>query len=380
MTRIALLMLVGDPPKYLGLIFGVMFAALLMTQQMAIFVNLMRRTASVIYDVQEAQIWVMDPRVRYLEEVEPLADTAVQRVRGVEGVAWAAPLMKGSGVIRTPGGVLQQVVLLGIDDATLTGGPRQMLAGSLESLGMEDAVIMDRAGYAYIWPGEPLEIGRRVEINDREAVLVGICEASPPFNTFPILYTRYSLARAFSPPTRNQLSFVLARAEEGECVDGLAERIGQRTGLAAVTSGQFAWQTIEHYLTRTGIPINFGITVLLGFLVGAAIVGQTLYLFVVENIRQLAALKAMGVTGSRLAGMVLLQGAVVGGIGYGLGFGAAALFFELTGRTSEAFRGFFLPWEVGVIAGVAIGLIILLATLASMRRVLRVDPALVFRG
>ena len=39
-------------------------------------------------------------------------------------------------------------------------------------------------------------------------------------------------------------------------------------------------------MEKTGIPINFGITVVLGFIVGTAIAGQTFYLFTVENLKQ----------------------------------------------------------------------------------------------
>ena len=53
MSWIALKMLTGDRSKYFGIIFGVAFAALLMAQQMAIFVGIMLRTTSQIRDVQE---------------------------------------------------------------------------------------------------------------------------------------------------------------------------------------------------------------------------------------------------------------------------------------------------------------------------------------
>ena len=79
-------------------------------------------------------------------------------------------------------------------------------------------------------------------------------------------------------------------------------------------------------MKRTGIPINFGITVVLGFVVGCAIAGQTFYLFTIENLKQFGSLKAMGVSNLRLVGMILLQALVVGVIGYGLGVGGAALF------------------------------------------------------
>ena len=69
MRSIAIKMLLGDRAKYLGLVFGVTFATLLMAQQVSIFIGVMARTASAIYAVSEADIWVMDQRVRYIEEV-----------------------------------------------------------------------------------------------------------------------------------------------------------------------------------------------------------------------------------------------------------------------------------------------------------------------
>jgi putative ABC transport system permease protein len=61
----------------------------------------------------------------------------------------------------------------------------------------------------------------------------------------------------------------------------------------ALSNQSFAWMTSSYYLRRTGIPINFGTTVLLGFIIGAAITGHTFYLFTVGNIKQFGALKAM---------------------------------------------------------------------------------------
>jgi putative ABC transport system ATP-binding protein len=101
MLGVALKMLFGDRAKYLGLVFGVAFATLLITQQGAVFVSLMARTASVIVDAQEADIWVMDPAVEYLDGGRALRDGQLQRVRGVPGIAWAVPLFKTGASVRT---------------------------------------------------------------------------------------------------------------------------------------------------------------------------------------------------------------------------------------------------------------------------------------
>src|SRR5262249_14354273 len=145
---------------------------------------------------------------------------------------------------------------------------------------------------------------------------------------------------------RNTLSFVLAKAEPGVSPRELCNRIASQTGLRARTWRDFAWDAVTYYLRRTGIPVNFGITIALGFLVGAAIAGQTFYLFVVENLRQFGALKAIGVSNFSIIAMVMIQAVVVGLIGFGIGSGLSAAFFEFTSHNFVHLRGFFMPWQV----------------------------------
>jgi putative ABC transport system permease protein len=270
MDLVALKMLLGDRAKYFGLIFGLAFSTMLMSNQVSIFTGLMERTASQILDAREADIWVMDPRVEYVDEIEPMTDSQLGRVRGVDGVGWAVPFYKGLTVAHTRDGQLQQVILLGVDDATLIGvAPRKVL-GSVENLKQPDAMIIDRAGFEFLWPGEKLALGKAIEINDHRAVIVGIVDASAPFTTFPVVYTKYSSAMNYIGRMRKQMSFILVHAQPGAEPLALARRITDETGLKALTWQEFSFATINHYLKRTGIPVKFGITVALGFIVGAA--------------------------------------------------------------------------------------------------------------
>jgi putative ABC transport system permease protein len=378
MYWVAWKMLTGDRAKYFGLIFGIAFASMLMAQQMSIFCSLMLRTASQVLDIDDAPIWVMNDKMQNADEIQPLTENDYLRVRGVAGVAWAVQLYKGQLRARTSDGSHRTVVLMGVDDATLVGAPRHFLAGSLADLRRPDAIVVDEAGYSYLWPGQPPRPGHIVEINDRRAVLVGICRAKAPFQTFPVLFTRYSQARRFAPSERNVLSFVLARPEAGSNVEEVCARITEQTGLRAMPRDKFVWKIIGYYLATTGIPVNFGITVFLGFVVGTAVSGQTFYLFVLENTKHFGSLKAMGVSDRRILGMVLLQAAVVGSIGYGLGMGLASGFFAVT-RNMQYLRGFFMPWQVMAGTAVAVAAIVFLASLLSIRRVWKLEPAIVFR-
>ena len=385
MTWIALKMLTGDRSKYFGIVFGVTFASLLIAHQVSIFISIMARTTGQIRDVQEADVWVMDPNVRYMDETIGLSETDLQRVRGVDGVAWAVRFYKGNVRARlaegnTPGakGDFRNVIMLGVDDDTLIGAPREMILGSLADIKKPDAVIIDETCFFYLWPDEPLRVGMELEMNDHRAVVVGICKASPAFQSLGIVYTLYSRAMLFAPPERRLLSFILAKPAPGVSNEELARRIKESTNLKALTSEQFTWSTIVFYLQNTGIPVNFGITVLLGFIVGVAIAGQTFYLFTLENLKQFGALKAMGVSNLRIVGMILTQACVVGILGYGIGMGLAAAFFEST-KDQMALKGFHMYWQVMAGTAVAVFFIVILASFLSIRRVLVLEPAIVFR-
>ena len=386
MSFVALKMLVGDRAKYLGIILGITFASLLITQQSAIFVGLMTRTYGAIADLGQPDIWVMDPKVQFVDDIKPMQDTKLLRVRGVEGVDWAVPLYKGLLKARLADGNFQSVNVIGLDDATLIGGPPEMVEGEIADLRRADGVIVDVVGATDklakppVVPGgpkTPLAIGDVLEINDHRAIVVGISRNTRTFQSQPIVYTTYLRALTIAPQERLLLSFVLVKAKPGQDLQELCARITRTTGLAAYTREGFEELTMNYFMKETGIPINFGIAVVLGFIVGTAVAGQTFYNFTLDSIRQFGALKAMGVGNGTLLRMILLQAVTVGLIGYGLGVGAAAAIGVAIRNTELAFR---MPWQLLLVSGGAVALICVLSALLSIWKVVRLEPAIVFKG
>lgn len=378
MYRIAIKMLVGDAFKFPALVFAVASCAFLISQQVSIFVGLMDRTTSQIKDVG-APIWVMHPSVRYVDELRPLPEGDVDRVRSVAGVAWAVRLIKSTTRASGPDGSFRAAVLMGFDDATLVGAPPRMLVGSVADLSAPDAVIVDDQGFRSLLPGVPLRTGDVVELNERRARIVGVCRSSPPFATLPVIYTRYSSALRFVGRERNAMTFVLAAPAPGYSVEDACRAIAGATALKALPARAFAWDTIRFYIANTGIPVNFGITVAVGIIVGVVIIGQTFLLFVFENIKAFAALKAMGTAGRTLVRMVVLQSAVVGVLGLSIGLGACAVFFWSTADIPKL-RNFILHGEVAGGTAALMMLIAVSASLVAVRRLSRIEPAVVFRA
>lgn len=381
MNWVALQMLTGDKSKYFGLVFTIAFSSFLIAQQVSIFVGLMNRTRAQILDVTDSDIWVMDPATQYFDEVYALKDTDVDRVRGVPGVRWAERFFKDSPRAKAADGKFRVVTMLGVDDATLAGAPEKakMLLGSVENLREPDAVLIDRAGYHFFFPGQPLALGKTFELNDHRAKVVGIVDASTPFTSSPIFYARYSDAIQFVGQERKQMSFVLVKAADPKDIPALCKRIQAATGLQAISSVDFGWMTIRYYIRNTGVPIPFGLTVMVALLVGTVVSGQTFYMFTIENLKQFGALKAIGTTNGRLVGMILLQALLVGLIGYGLGMGMTASFLKIT-ASRDATRGIVLLWQTMAATGALVFFISLVASVLSIRKVLVLEPAIVFRG
>ncbi|HEY1785104.1 MAG TPA: ABC transporter permease [Pirellulales bacterium] len=380
MNWVALKMLTGNKGKYIGIILGVAFAALLISQQASIFCGMMLLTTSQIKDIDGADIWVMDPNVRFVDDVKPISENELYRVRGVEGVGWAVRLYKGLTRARMRTGKFQQVILIGLDDATLVGAPQpdKIVMGNIADLRRPDAVFIDEDGYQLLWPDEPLELGRTFEMNDHLATVVGVFRARRTFQTMPVICTRYSQSTLFVPRQRKVLTFVLAQPSPGFDSAAVCRQIKAQTGLEAQTRAQFCWTTMLFYLRETGIPANFGITVALGFIIGMAIAGQTFYLFTVENLKQFGTLKAMGASNSTLIWMIVLQAIVVASIGYCLGVGAAVGSGHFIDTQSKL--AFYMPWQVMAVTGAAVMTIALLSSVVSARRVLVLEPAIVFQG
>ena len=215
MGWIAIRMLTGDRVKFIGLLFGIGFSTLLITQQLTIFVNLLFRGGTAVEAVSTANVWVMDPVSRTPDLASPMPDTALDRVRGVPGVAWAVPLIRANAVVKTAEGDLEGVSVIGVDDATLIGLPRTMIHGSPDALADPDAVFVDGVGSDRLFEPGANPVGTRLELNDQRAIVRGVVDVNPTFTSTVVLYTRYSNALKFVPGTRNRLTFVIARAADG---------------------------------------------------------------------------------------------------------------------------------------------------------------------
>jgi putative ABC transport system permease protein len=267
------------------------------------------------------------------------------------------------------------VNLVGISRSTMVGRPPEMLRGTLDDLRSADAVIVEDSARGKL---ENPEIGSVLKLNDRRAVVVGFARAKTGFDSPAIIYTTYENAISYVPLGRHKLSYVLVGVKEGSALSQVQRAISGLPGLGAYTPDEMRWRTVKFIMSETGIGINFGITVFLGFIVGLVVSAAIFYQFTVDNLRNFAVLKAMGARRRTLVGMILLQACVVGVIGFGIGVGGAGL-FSLMGRKPGAELAVYFPWQLMFFALFAMILCVSIGSLLSLSRVLRLEPAVVFK-
>ena len=77
--------------------------------------------------------------------------------------------------------------------------------------------------------------------------------------------------------------------------------------------------------------------------------------------------------------MVATQSALVALIGYGIGLILAVMFIVLGAANSDAFKGFYMPWQIPLITAGLVIIILFLTGMLAIRSVLKTDPAEVFR-
>ena len=394
MFRVAVEMLMGDKTKYIGLLFGIIFTAFLVTFALSYFAGFMTRGFALVSENPTADIWVMDNAVHSTEATINMPNSAMGLVRSVSGVSYATPLYITDITARYPNGHFQSFQLIGVDDATLSGAPLLSTALKQNALRLPQSVIVDSGGtngklqtplrQKDMWsyngphlhvPTRKLRFGDELLVDDRRVFVAGISHTLGRFPPRPLMYTTASNFIRLTPAQNRRITFIMLRAQKNVSPEVLAQRIHKQTGLKAITSSQFKKETVMWYLINSedvGDMVNM---IILAMLVGFGVTGVMLYMFTYENLKQYAVLKAMGASNIQLTNMVFTQALIGVIIGSGIGIGMAGLIGEAVSSSDFPFR---MMWFAPVIGFLGVLIVSITAAIISVRPVLKLEPGVVF--
>ncbi len=377
MIALAIQMLRHDGPKFLTMVLAVALAAFLTQNQASFLVAFLGMTGSQIRDVREADLWVMEPDTECFDQSKPLKETAVQTVRGFPGVEWALPFLKVDTNARTESGKLSTITLIGVPEESRVGEPI-MKIGNATDIYQRDSAVIDPGGMSLLYPGQDFRPGMKIRVHDEWLTLRGISKASPPFTGFPIVHVSHATAMRLNRAETRNTTFVVAKLKAGADAAKVTGEIERSTGWKALTREQFEAASWKFYSDQ-GVPNLFYITITVGLIVGIAFTGQTFLMFVKENARAFTVLKVLGFTHPQLAVMMFAQAGLVVALGLSIGTAMVVATTELA-KALPFFRGLYLPWEVTLICCSIIGFVTVMAAGLSFSKVLKLQPADVFRA
>jgi putative ABC transport system permease protein len=297
-------------------------------------------------------------------------------VRSMDEVSYAVPLFIGGALIKLQSGDYQSVTVVGLDDDSLFGRP-DLEQGSILNIYNDNTVLaVDDAEFPKL---ENAKIGTSFELNDHRCTIVGIAKvAVNGLNGVPTLYTTYNRAIEYIPSTRFTLSYVLAQPKGAAAVAGIKQKVA-KLGYVALTKDEFNKSIADYYTYKTGVGTNILLMVVIAFIVGLSISGQTFYTFILENLEKFGALKAIGAKGRELIYMILFMATFTALTGYGLGVGFVTLMIMIARSRLPNYAATITYWNLGL----AFGMVVLIAGISSyigVRKVLKIEPFDIFRG
>ncbi len=374
MILIALKMLIGNRAGFMGMVFGIFLAVLLISQQSAIYLGLVSRSYRITKNISLPEIWVIDPATKGEDLIRPMPKDTLQFIKSIPGIEWAVPINYLLLPLKLASGKYQIAEVYGVDDKTLIGLPK-LIEGAVDNLHREGGVIIDSNSaknlLAKTLPDGtkiPLKVGDELELNGIHAFIAGISNITPGFFPQPIIFATYSQVQQFSGSSRIQ--YIAAKVRNQEDVTSIINQINSNKNILGLTKTQLENRISDHFL-KTGILINYGISVLLGMIIGFSIAGQIFYIMTLENLGYYALIKSLGGTDKMIFKMILAQAFIVGLIGYILGTAVTMLWGFAIKDTTLTFE---FPLALLVFTGTIAFLLCVCISFLSIKKVFKVDP------
>jgi putative ABC transport system permease protein len=366
--------LVHDKIRFAVTVTGIVFAVVLLVVELGLFIGFTTTTSNLI-DHSGADLWISARNVPFIEQGTPFTERKLSTVLATPGVAAASKYVIRFAEWKRPDGAQDSVLIVGFDPQTRLGAPWNITAGRVDDLRAPDAVFIDEIYGARLGADR---IGQVVEIQGRRARIAGYTQGIRAFTTSPYVFTRFKAAQDYTVLREDETVYLLVKAEPGMDVEALRRRLAARlASVDVMTTAEFSQRTRMFWMFTTGAGLAVLLAAVLGLVVGVVIVAQTIYATTMDHIREYATLKAMGASNWYLYKVIVQQAVISALIGYALGIVIAVLVIR---GSKESGAAILLPPSM-VVAMLGLTLVMCVsAAMFSIRKVTRLDPALVFKG
>jgi putative ABC transport system permease protein len=357
--------------KFVGTLLGVVFAAMLANFQLGTMFGLLAKNTSFV-DNANADLWIVPPATTFAQPGQRQRTSLLDQARIVPGVSRASALIMVGTSIAKPGGGSEAITLVGVDLDTMLGGPFNMVAGHADVLHAPDTVIMEDAQRER-FGGLNLESVR--EIGGQRVRVGGFTWGLLPFGP-AYAFADLDLAREIGKVPTDELSFVLVDVADGADIAAVAAELQRQIPTATVIARDAFHDLIVSTLLSQQLGITFGVSTLFGLVIGFVIVLLSMYSSVIDNLRELGTLKAIGYTNLDLMRMLVVQAMVYAVLGSIVGLGLVAGAAE---GIRSANLSLVIPLPLVLATPPAMMILCVLASFLAFYRAARLEPGMVFR-
>jgi putative ABC transport system permease protein len=374
MASLALRNLSHDKVRLGVTLVGIIFSVVLTSIQLGLFFGFVRATADLI-DHSHADLWILSRGVTHVETGVPFSEQKLYQALTVPGVERAEKHLVGFGNWKKPNGAEEGILLVGFNLDSPLGGPWNLVAGSVQDLKEPDAVIVDELYRAKLGI---THLGQIVEIRGHRARIAGFTRGIRTFTTSPAVFTSFKNAQNFAGLREDQTMYLLVKTRPGADLAAVKrELLARVSDVDVYTRDEFSRRQAAYWMFGTGAGVTVLIAAALGLLVGVVVVAQTIYASTMDHLREYGTLKAMGASNAYIIRVIVKQAAISGVVGYVLGMGISLM---VSHGSLQGTTAIILPWPlVGSLLGLTL-LMCVSASLVSINKVMRIDPALVFRS
>jgi len=373
MWALARKILLHDRVKFAVAAAGVSISVLLVLVQIGLYFGFMEN-ASTLIDNGKADLWVAGRGNDNFDFASPIDERLYYKVAETPGVARAERMILAFGQFKLPEGGTQGVQVVGVEPTAQLIGPWNVVQGDARHVRDADGIVVDRTEFA------KLKIDRleaRREINGSRARVVGLTDGIRSFTTSPFVFTNLGSARAYTRLGANDLTYILVRAAPGVPLGVLKERIERIENVDAYTTAEISARTRDYWSKRTGVGAGFFMTAVMGVIVGLVVVGQILYNGTLEHIKEYGTLKAMGAKNGAIVRVILYQALISAVVGF-----VAGGVMAVGARSGMAAANLKVALSPELLAATAVltAVMCTFAAVLSILKVLRLDPAVVFKS
>jgi putative ABC transport system permease protein len=363
---------------------GVTFAAVLMFMQLG-FLEAVKASATVIYDVLDFDICLRSRDYDRFSDARSFDRGRLNEAQEVAGVETSVPFWVGVLSWRNPQtGEPRAILALGVPNDEKTFREAALQVPVNYALDYPQAMLVDTLTRREFGPANgrsfgSADIGRRVEINDKELSIAGLYRCGSGLSAGGGVIMNYrDFLRCQPLFPSDEVSLGLVRCAKSANVNTVAEQLRANLpeDIEVLTRREVIDGEIRHWVWQTNYGLIFQSGVLVAVVVGTAIVYQVLASEVTSRMPEYATLKAMGYGNSYLVRVMVEQSLLLAIVAFIAGWGISAVLYEITAVGAQIPIRMTLPNLVLVLSLTA-GLCVA-SGIAAIRKAYRADPAELF--